>query len=206
MNAEIEIVRLPESQIQRAGEAMARAFFFDPLTVYMFPDTEQRARLLPLHFTPFIRYVHLYGEVFATSGDPDGVAVWLRPGELELRPEGIKLVGLDKAAELIGEEAVQRFLTMEKHIEQYHKQDVAARHWFLPLLAVDTPLQGKGIGGALLRPMLERADVEGLPAYLWTVQPRNPPFYRRHGFVVATEGVEPKSGLRFWTMRRDPQT
>jgi GNAT superfamily N-acetyltransferase len=206
MNAEIEIVRLPESQIQRAGEVMARAFFNDPLIVYMFPDVAQRARLLPLHFTPFIHYVHLFGEAFATGGDLQGVAVWLPPGELELRPEGMQQTRLDQAAELIGREALQRYLTMEKHIEPYHQTEVAARHWFLPLLAVDTPLQGKGIGGALLKPILNRADAEGLPAYLWTVQPKNPPFYQRHGFVVATEGVEPKSGIRFWTMRRDPQT
>lgn len=205
MDKETEIVRLPESQIQRAGEVMARAFYNDPLAVYMFPDPEQRARLLPLHFTPFIHYVHLFGEVLATGGDLQGVAVWLPPGELHLRPEGVKQTGLDKAADLIGEAALQRYLTMETHIEQYHQTEVAARHWFLPLLAVDTPLQGKGVGGALLKPILNRADAEGLPAYLWTVQPKNPPFYRRHGFVVATEGVEPKSGIRFWTMRRDPQ-
>jgi hypothetical protein len=30
-------------------------------------------------------------------------------------------------------------------------------------------------------------------------------FYERHGFAVVTSDVEPQSGLRYWTMRRDPR-
>jgi hypothetical protein len=57
-----------------------------------------------------------------------------------------------------------------------------------------------------LRPTLERADRENLPVYLWTAKARNVPFYQRHGFEVVTEGVEPTSGIRFWTCRRMPRS
>jgi hypothetical protein len=33
---------------------------------------------------------------------------------------------------------------------------------------------------------------------------RNVRYFQRHGFQVVVEEVEPKSQIRFWTMRRDP--
>jgi GNAT superfamily N-acetyltransferase len=75
-------------------------------------------------------------------------------------------------------------------------------HWYLPLLGVDPALQGRGAGSALLKVVLDRADSARLPAYLWTAKARNVSFYQRRGFEVLTEGVEPDSGIRFWTMRR----
>jgi predicted N-acetyltransferase YhbS len=76
---------------------------------------------------------------------------------------------------------------------------------FLAVLGVDPELQGQGIGGALLQPVLDRADQHELPCYLETVEPSNLPFYSRHGFGVLDEGVEPTSDLRYWTLLRSPQ-
>ncbi len=33
----------------------------------------------------------------------------------------------------------------------------------------------------------------------------NQPFYERHGFEVVRHGVEPTSGIGYWTFRRDPR-
>ncbi len=201
----LEIIKLTESQIDLAGSAMARAFFDDPVSVYMFPDETERRRLAPWHFSTFIRYAYPSGEVYTTSGAPDGNAVWLPPGQSDMDPDRMRQVGLDRAAEVLGEAAWQRFGTICDYVDALQPIEVPGPHWFLPLLGVDPPLQGKGVGSALLRPILERADIDGLPAYLWTAKSRNVPFYQRHGFEVVTEGVEPTSGVRFWTMRRPPQ-
>jgi GNAT superfamily N-acetyltransferase len=61
---------------------------------------------------------------------------------------------------------------------------------------------GQGFGRALLRPVIDRADAEGLPCYLETAQPGNVPFYQKLGFGVIADMVEPRSGLRLWTFRR----
>jgi GNAT superfamily N-acetyltransferase len=59
-----------------------------------------------------------------------------------------------------------------------------APHWYLPWIAVRPEAQGKGIGGALLRHGLARADREGMPAYLEATSARNAALYARHEFAV----------------------
>jgi GNAT superfamily N-acetyltransferase len=198
----MKIVPLEESQIEAAGAAMARAFFVDNVMEYMYPDEDERRRLGPWHFGAFIRYGYLFGEVYTTSGNPDGTAVWFRPGEADLTDERVQLSGLDRAADVLGADAWARFSTVCEYVESLHPKEVPEPHWYLPLLGVDPALQGKGAGSALLRVILDRADRDGLPAYLWTAKARNVAFYQKHGFEVLTEGVEPTSGIRFWTMRR----
>ncbi len=63
-----------------------------------------------------------------------------------------------------------------------HECALPGSHWYLPQLGVHRQHQGRGVGSAVLQPILMRADVEGLPCYLETEKLRNLPFYRRHGF------------------------
>lgn len=62
-----------------------------------------------------------------------------------------------------------------------------------------------GIGGSLVRAGLERADADGLPCYLETVNPKNVPFYQKLGFDVIVDTVDPTSDLRLWTFLRQPK-
>jgi len=78
-------------------------------------------------------------------------------------------------------------------------------HWYLASLGTAVELQGKGIGGALMRPVLTHCDAAGLPCYLESSKERNVPFYRRHGFEVVHEVKLPDDGPSIWTMWRDPQ-
>src|SRR5437588_11460666 len=66
-------------QIRRASEVMARAFFHDPLYLYLIPDDARRERLLPSFHGITIRYALHYGEVY-TAPLLDGLACWLAPG------------------------------------------------------------------------------------------------------------------------------
>jgi len=171
----------------------------------MFPDESKRAQLMPWHFIAFVRYGYLFGEVYSTAGKTDGVAVWLPPGEVQMPPEHIEQAGLDRASEVLGREPWERFTSIMSYLEHFHRQDVQPRHWYLALIGIDPSQQGHGLGGALLKPMLARADAEGLPCYLETVESKNVPFYQKHGFKIITESIEPQSGIRFWTFRHDPR-
>lgn len=144
------MIRLPETEISRAGELLARSFFCDPIVVYMFPDEGERARLQPWHCTAFVRYGHLFGEVYSTAGHTCGVAVWLPRGEAEMTPERIERAGLDKAPQVLGKEPWGRFTSVMDYLERFHQRDVQPHHWYLPLIGIDPSHQGRGLGSHLL--------------------------------------------------------
>ena len=198
-------VPLAASQIDEAGKVLAQAFNDDPLAAYMLPKEEDRAVLLPAHFIAVVKYGLLSGEVWTTEGRVEGVSVWLPPGRLEMNPVRMHEAGFDELPSIIGFDAVQRFTEFFQYLEPIHKRDVQAEHWYAMVIGVAPESQGRGIGDSLLQPVLTRADLEGVPCYLETVQPTNVSFYRKHGFEVIVEEVEPRSRLRFWTFRRDPK-
>jgi GNAT superfamily N-acetyltransferase len=68
------------------------------------------------------------------------------------------------------------------------------RHYYLFILGVEPEWQGKGIGAALMRPILERCDREKLPAYLEATTPRNCELYLRNGCEVVEEIELPGGG------------
>jgi GNAT superfamily N-acetyltransferase len=96
----------------------------------------------------------------------------------------------------------RRLLTLGDTFDRLHKQDMRQAHWYLWLLAVDPPFQGKGLGGELLGPMLHEADRAALSCYLETARERNVSFYLRFGFRILREERMGRDGPRFWTMLR----
>ena len=60
-------------------------------------------------------------------------------------------------------------------------------HWYLPMIGVEPHAQGRGLGGELMDQALARCDRDGALAYLESSNPRNIPFYRRHGFEILRE-------------------
>jgi ribosomal protein S18 acetylase RimI-like enzyme len=199
-----KVVPLREDHLDSAAEALARAFFDDPLQRYVFPDPAERAARSPAHFAPLLRYGLMFGEVLTTEGEPLGAAVWLPPDGWEITPERAAAAGLDQLPEVLGEEAAGRFFSALEAIDPYHHSDVPAEHWYVMVVGVAPEARGLGLGRALLRPVMDRADAAGLPCYLETAQPDNVAFYEHLGFKRLVEAVEPRSGLPLWTFRRDP--
>lgn len=76
-------------------------------------------------------------------------------------------------------------------------------HWYLVWLGTDPSDQGKGLGSAVLRPVLEHCDTEGVAAYVESSKERNIAFYARHGFRVIRELRLPR-GPTVWPMWREP--
>ncbi len=196
---------LLENQIEQAGDLFARAFQDDPLNVYALPDARERERLNPTYFSAFVRYGHLAGEVWATEGSLDGVAVWIPPNNgVQIPPDLADRAGISALPSILGVEAVDRKREVFDHLDRLHERDAEDPHWYLMFIGVEPNRQRQGVGSALLRPVLSRADSDGRPCYLETFQPTNVPFYLKHGFEIVVRDVEPQSGIRFWTFRREP--
>ena len=200
-----KIVRITDSQIPAAAATLAHAFHGDPLMVYAIPDATDRTRLLPDVYARMIRFGVLTGEVYVTAGAVEGVALWLPPNVKWTR-ENIEASGMHETPTIIGDDAYQRYREVVSREWQARERDMHDPCWYLFLLGVEPSRQRQGLGGALMRPILERADTEKLACYLETENERNVAFYRRQGFDVIVNGEEAgASGVRFWTFLRMPK-
>jgi ribosomal protein S18 acetylase RimI-like enzyme len=203
MPAQTDVAKLEATQIDEASRMLARAFFDDPMVTYITPDPEKRRRHLPWFFRLATRYGQPYGESFTTPAGVGAAAIWLPPGSTITSQIRMVRLGLLLAPFKFGLPTFLRFAKITNELERLHKRDVPPEHWYLFVLGVDPERQGQGIGGAMIAPVLERADRDRLPCYLETAKERNVTFYRKHGFEVVVEGRAGDSPP-YWTMMRDP--
>ena len=200
---ESEVVLLEAHELDRAGALIARSFHDDPLLAHVLPDDKDRARRAPAYFAALLRETQAVGEVYGLAPALQAVAAWRRPGGLE-EPSKRQEPGADDLPAQLGEEAFDQVLTAVRFIEGFHRHAVPRDHWFLQFVAVEPRQQGRGLGTALLRPILGKADTGGHECYLWTLLERNLPFYSQQAFSVVVNEVEPSTGLRFWGLLWDP--
>lgn len=158
----------------------------------------RNARIGPTFFSAFVRFGYLAGKAYTTKGIK-GVAIWLPPGAADSDSELMAQAGVTALPATLGDEAFGRTMKFFGRLGALRKRDAEFPHWYLSLIAVEPEHQGEGVAGSLLRPMLARADEEGLPCYLETADPANVPFYEKYGFEVIVGEIEADSGVRFWT-------
>lgn len=160
---------------------LAAAFFDDPVWSWLLPDDARRRTQLERFFAIETRIVAAHGKVWA-NGDGSAVALWLAPGEWRLPPREQVRHGRAFLRAFGGR--LPRATALLAAMERRH---VREPHHYLAYVGVAPSMQGRGLGTELLRPMLERCDAEGLPAYLEASSPRNAALYERLGFEARDE-------------------
>ena len=194
-----------EQQLAAAAAVYTRAFMDDPISIWVAPDPAKRARGLPLYFRMAMKYsLRFGGRVHRSDESPRAIATWLAPGRSPPSTLGMLRTGMLRLLWASGPSDARRLLAFGDTVERLHKQDVTQVHWYLWLLAVDPPFQGKGIGGELLRPTLQQVDRAGQHCYLETARERNVSFYLRFGFRILRDEKLGQDGPRFWTLLRAP--
>jgi GNAT superfamily N-acetyltransferase len=185
--------------LQPMCRSLALAFEDDPVMEFLFPAPAGRVEKLQPFFAMLARYQHLdHGGCFTNDGRT-GAALWDPPGEWKM-PLPAVLRAMPTLLSLMGLRSVTALRTLSV-AEKLHPKEP---HWYLAVLGTEPGEQGKGVGSALMAPVLERCDREGIPAYLESSKEKNVPFYRRHGFEVTQEIQLPK-GPTLWAMWRDPR-
>jgi ribosomal protein S18 acetylase RimI-like enzyme len=151
------------------------AFSADPAARWAYPDPQQYL----LHFPSFVRafggQAFAHGSAYYVDGYA-GAALWLPP---EVHPDEDMLIALLQRTVAAREQA-DLFAVFEQ-MGRYHPSEP---HWYLPLIGVDPPHQGKGYGSALLQRTLLPCDRDQTLAYLESTNPKNIPLYERHGFEL----------------------
>ena len=206
MASEIRVVSVERAVRARAVDAVTRAFLDDPMWSCVLPDREDRGSLLRPMWDALIGFSRVYGEALTTS-DGEGAACWVAPGNTRTTLWKLLRTGmaLPRSMMRLPKDARERFFGMMRFIDRHHKELMTGPHWYLWVLGVAPEAQGRGIGGRLLEPILERAAAEGVPCYLETQTEENVAFYRKRGFEVVLEEREPVGNLPIWFMVRPPQ-
>jgi len=205
MSAELEdLLRLNKSHIKPAVKVLTGAFQNYPLLNYYYPDELTKKRIAH-YFLSFAVFSGIrYGEIYATSHNFEGVAVWIPSDKYPvtfwrlLRSVPLSVIfGLGRC----GGYKMRR---LNEHIDAVHQRLAPFKHWFLQTIGVEPRFQGKGYASKLLRPMFARIDEEGLPCYLETLDEHNAQLYEHLGFKVVDKATVPQTSLTYWAMLRWP--
>ena len=188
---------VPED-LPQISSALTRAFFDDPLFAWSLSDEDRRQRLLPEFFALFTSAFLRHEETYTTEGGVVAAALWAPPGAVPVSGDDAEELGR-QIEELAGPDA-PRFLGVNKLFDDHHPH---GSYWYLQFMGVAPGWQGRGIGSALMTPILERCDREGVRAYLDATTERNKRLYERHGFE-AEEAFAPQGGPPLWPMWRQP--
>jgi ribosomal protein S18 acetylase RimI-like enzyme len=179
------------------ASALAAAFADDSVFRWILPDDRLRAAVVPPFFDLVVEILAPHDEIWTTTAGVTGAATWVPFGK-EAMPEERAEAFAAELAELSGPYA-DRMLQIIGLLDEHHP---AQPHEYLWFLGVVPAAQGRGIGSALMAPVLERADRAGAPCYLEATTPRNKALYERHGFT-ARDPIGVAGSPPLWPMWRE---
>ena len=147
---------------------MARTFLDDPVTSYIFRNEARREAGLRAYFRTQMKADYLpFGGCYTAEGYA-GSAIWAPAGKpLQTVLAGHAHHAARHSLRAANMRTTFRMLTL---VESKHPREP---HWYLASLGTAVEQQGKGVGGALMRPVLAHCDAEGIPCYLESSKERN---------------------------------
>lgn len=178
-----------------AAQTIVLAFAADPMARWTWPQAHQYLEAMPRMIRAFGSKAFSNGSAYCTDGYA-GVALWLPPG-VHSDEEGLGAVIEGTVETSLRPETDSLF-------EQMATCHPTEPHWYLPLIGADPAHQGEGLGEALMTYALARCDRDHAPAYLESSNPRNIPFYERHGFE-ALGAIQVGSSPTLVPMLRPPR-
>ncbi|RCV52895.1 GNAT family N-acetyltransferase [Marinitenerispora sediminis] len=188
--------RADAAERQVVVDVFTEAFMDDPVARWLFPEASERARLQQRFYRAQLAHPAAEADL---AGHREGAALWLRLAAGQSphgqHPEAPAAgpppdFGAGGARlHALGQALARRHLGREPHL-------------YLACMGVAAGRQGGGLGSAMLRHRLRRADADGLAAYLEASSPRSRALYQRHGFEDLGAPVRVADGPPLWPMWR----
>ena len=199
--------KLTPDHVKQACQVAGEAFQDDPTTLFIYPDERERKQKLQYGFVMVYNYGIKNGVAYATSSNLEGIVIWLPPDKVHPSTWTMMRHGGFYAMRKVGLKlkAMKRSFAVFGYTETRHEYHAPFDHWYLQNIAVKPEEQGKGHGGRLLKPMIEKINSEGLPIYLETNKEKNLSFYQKHGFEILEHVIIPKTDVLLWCMLRNPR-
>jgi GNAT superfamily N-acetyltransferase len=179
-------------------ETFVQGFVDDPVLRFFFPDDATYPSFATTFFGFLVDLNLGGGEIFLTTGGA-AAAVWTPPGGPGLPDARIAERWEAEIVPLLPEDALERLDRFEVAGGRIGPPKGLR---YLGVLATRPDHRGRGHARAVLSPVLERDDRDGIGAHLETGTPANLAFYERFGFRVHAE-TDIEDGPRLWSLVRD---
>jgi ribosomal protein S18 acetylase RimI-like enzyme len=182
----------------------AAGFYADPVMSWVFRDDARRRDQLTFIFTGLVlEMLPDRGTLYLAGGA--SAAFWRDPSFEHGRTASDRVRdasdgSVDQGPPPFAPDELERLGILGEAMMASHPHEP---HWYLNVVSTLPEQQGRGLGAAVLRPVLDTCDAQGIRAYLESTNPRNHTLYRRQGFVDAGEIALP-GGPSMTAMWRDP--
>jgi GNAT superfamily N-acetyltransferase len=201
-----DVDRMQSAEQPAVVAALARAFYDDPLFGFFVPNLVRQMKTLVAFMNSGVRDASSFDDIWVAHADGKvaGAAVWLPPGgyprgrRRELMTYVRTLPTFVQCGKRVG-----RAMALLGAVDNAH-HELHGAHYYLAILGSDPQFQRTGAGTAVLAPVLDRCDIEGIPAYLETQKEENIAYYARHRFEVVQK-IEITDCPPIWTLLRQPR-
>jgi ribosomal protein S18 acetylase RimI-like enzyme len=198
---EIQVRKIVEQDIPAIKQMLARAFEDDPYMAWLIPQDKGRTERAQRLFGVFLQPLTMPGGLVYTTPERSGAALWRSPQPTHTIDTKTLLRTL---LDMVRVSGVRHFWSKSKAGSAIESLRPKRPHYYLYALGVEPALQGRGIGSALMQPVLQICDAEQAPAYLETYTELGLRFYQNHGFQVHQVFQVPQGGPQGWAMWREP--
>lgn len=185
-----------------AADALADAFTEDPGWLSVGPrDPGRRRKFIYRTCLSTLRVADRWAGpswCITEDGEPIAVLAGCAPG-LWPPPTLRSLIQLIPGPLLAGPSVLARSLGAERVFESGYPDYDA---FIVVIFGVRRAHQRRGLGRRLMAEALATADQTEVPAFLWTSNPDNLPYYRSHGYEVIGDATTIPGGASNWFMER----
>ena len=208
MSGQIEnLYKLQKKDIPKVGGVLADAFQHDPVWKKVFEGESKIDQKFCAFFETPIRYCLKYGEVYAITENLEGIAAWV-PGDLaDMTFWRVIRSGAIRSGMKMGVKLGKKMKPISRQLKEDRKENMKGKLFvYLLIIGVASQFQGQGIGGKLLRALIEKSERMGIPLYLETELEDNVKMYERFGFKLVKQITLQTINLPMWEMVRDLKT
>lgn len=196
----LDIRDLKPNELDDGARLLGRGMSENPANVRAFgiQNEARRSRALARFFVPVLRGLYRRGLILGAfrADILIGVCGMARPGLCQ--PPFVEKLKVIPA--VVFGNRVGATLRVLRWVGEWAARDLSEPHWHLGPVAVDSHLQGRGIGGAMLAQFCARMDDCAALSYLETDKSENVHFYQKFGFSVIAEAEI--LGIPNWFMSR----
>ena len=176
------LIDLTASPLSKASQAdwrtvadiTAEAFENDPVNRYVFGKAKSIRSMFRVMASA------MYMPHGLCHLDPRGGATMWMPPEVSAAPSSFGLMRFALGQlRYATPGAIGRGMALSDLMQDWHPK---AAHFYLFTIGTTLSARGKGVGRALISPVLSACDTAGMPVYLENSNPQNAGFYAAHGF------------------------